>query len=46
MKLRTQILCLGLAGAALVSAAGGIGLLAVSSTTPCAATPSAPCSRR
>ncbi|MCV0439267.1 MAG: HAMP domain-containing protein [Hydrogenophaga sp.] len=31
MKLRTQILCLGLAGAALVSAAGGIGLLAVSS---------------
>jgi len=31
MKLRTQILCLGLAGAALVSTAGGIGLLAVSS---------------
>jgi methyl-accepting chemotaxis protein len=31
MKLRTQILCLGLAGAVLVSAAGGIGLLAVSS---------------
>jgi methyl-accepting chemotaxis protein len=31
MKLRTQILCLGLVGAALVSAAGGIGLLAVSS---------------
>ncbi|MGQ2922457.1 MAG: methyl-accepting chemotaxis protein [Hydrogenophaga sp.] len=31
MKLRTQILCLGLAGAALVSAAGGIGWLAVSS---------------
>ncbi|MCW5654295.1 methyl-accepting chemotaxis protein [Hydrogenophaga sp.] len=30
MKLRTQILCLGLAGAALVSSAGGIGLLAVS----------------
>jgi methyl-accepting chemotaxis protein len=31
MKLRTQILCLGLAGAALASASGGIGLLAVSS---------------
>ena len=31
MKLRTQILCLGIAGAALVSAAGGIGWLAVSS---------------
>ena len=31
MKLRTQILSLGLVGAALVCAAGGIGLLAVSS---------------